>query len=47
MKIAEPQAEQAKPMQRVEEEEKIGLPQLIKVYASAGRRRQDDLGDSG
>lgn len=35
VKIAEPQAEQAKPLQRVEEEEKIGLPQLVKVYASA------------
>lgn len=35
VKIAEPQAEQPKPIQRVEEEEKLGLPQLVKVYASA------------
>ena len=35
VKIAEPQAEQAKPVHQVEEEEKVGLPQPIKVYAAA------------
>ena len=34
VKIAEPQAEQTKPVHHVEEEDKIGLPQLKKTYAS-------------
>lgn len=34
LKIAEPQMEQAKPVQHVDVEEKIGLPQLVKVYAN-------------
>lgn len=34
IKIAEPQAEQVKPREHIEEDEKIGLPQLVKVYAT-------------
>lgn len=35
VKIAEPKAEQAKPVKRIEEDDKIGLPQLVKVFAMA------------
>lgn len=46
VKIAEPLAEHVKPMQKIEEEEKIGLPQLVKVYAPSPEIYQQQTWDS-